>query len=315
VNPYDTEGVANAIDAALHMTPEEQRVRMAELRRHVVEHDVHRWGQSFLEDLRRSDGAPDPTVSRAGAPPLDVAERFREAPRLVAILDYDGTLVPLAPRPHLAPPDTDLLALLRELATRRGTRVHVASGRRRQDLEQWLGALPLDLHAEHGAWSRLAGGEWCSVPLPPPAWKDAVRAILEDATRRTPGSLIEEKTAAIAWHYRTVDYDLARERLRELASGLAEVLVSHDLEALRGAKVLEVRVRGLTKALVVARSLARASDDTAVMAIGDDRTDEDLFAALPPSALCIHVGGGATRAAFRLPDPAAVRRFLRSFLS
>jgi trehalose 6-phosphate synthase/phosphatase len=112
-----------------------------------------------------------------------------------------------------------------------------------------------------------------------------------------------------------VEPELAKERLGELATRLAPVLAAHDLEAMRGSKVLEVRVRGLSKALVVARALARAGDDVAVLAIGDDRTDEDLFAALPPSALSVHVGGGATRAAFRLPDPAAVRRFLRSFLS
>jgi trehalose 6-phosphate synthase/phosphatase len=53
----------------------------------------------------------------------------------------------------------------------------------------------------------------------------------------------------------------------------------------------------------------------AVVAIGDDRTDEDLFAALPPSALTIHVGAVTTKARYRLADPAAVRRFLRGFLA
>jgi trehalose 6-phosphate synthase/phosphatase len=315
VNPYDTESVANAIDAALHMPLDEQRLRMAELRRRVREHDVHKWGRTFLEDLARASSAAPPLAGqRAAAPPLALAERFREAPKLTIILDYDGTLVPLAPLPHLAPPDADLVALLRDLAARPGTRVHVASGRRREDLDRWLGAMPIDLHAEHGAWSRASPGEWCSVPLPPLSWMAEVRAILHHATRSTPGSLIEEKSAALAWHYRTAEPELAKERLIELSAKLSVVLAVHDLEAIRGSKVLEVRARGLSKALVVARALARAGEDVAVLAIGDDCTDEDLFAALPPSALSIHVGGGATRAAYRLPDPAGVRRFLRSFL-
>jgi trehalose 6-phosphate synthase/phosphatase len=314
VNPYDTEAVANSIEAALNMPVDEQRLRMVELRRRVRSHDVHRWGRSFLDDLANGEGEARGAAPRAAAP-LDVAERFREASKLTLILDYDGTLVPLAALPHLAPPDADLLALLRDLAARPRTRVHVASGRRREDLDRWLGALPIDLHAEHGAWSRPALGEWCAVPLPAPTWKASVRAILEDETRRTPGSLIEEKTAALAWHYRTVEPELAKERVAELAARLVEVLPAYDLETLRGSKVLEVRVRGLSKALVVARALARAGDDVAVLAVGDDRTDEDLFAALPPSALTIHVGGGPTRAGFRLRDPAAVRTFLRFFLS
>jgi trehalose 6-phosphate synthase/phosphatase len=314
VNPYDTDGVAAAIDRALRMPTEEQRLRMSELRRRVLEHDVHRWGQSFLDDLGRTPAAPSSAAARAGAPPLDVTQRFRETPKLTLILDYDGTLVPLAPLPHLAPPDADLYALLRDLASRSRTRIHLASGRRRDDLERWFGALPVGLHAEHGAWSRPAGGEWSMVPLPPPTWKDEARAILAEVTESTPGSLVEEKTASLAWHYRRVDFELARERLRELGGRLADLLRAHDLEAICGAKVLEVRVRGLSKSLVVARALSRTAED-AVVAIGDDRTDEDLFAALPPSALTIHVGSGASRAAFRLPDPGAVRRFLRSFLS
>jgi len=39
-----------------------------------------------------------------------------------------------------------------------------------------------------------------------------------------------------------------------------------------------------------------------------------MLAALPASALTIHVGRGASRAGLRLPDPAAVRRFLRGLL-
>ena len=313
VNPYDVEGVADAIKRALTMPAAEQGLRMRALRRRVSAHDVHRWARTFLDDLADTPAASRPS-SRPGTPPLDVAQRAREASHLEWLLDYDGTLVPLAALPELAAPDPELLDLLRDLGARPNTRVHVASGRRREDLERWLGALPITLYAEHGFCSRAPGGAWVAVPLPQPAWKAELTAILDELTARTPGSSVEEKTAGLAWHYRTVDFDLAIERLRELTARLAEPLRAHDLEAVRGAKVLEVRPRGLHKGLVVARALARAPEGTAVIAIGDDRTDEDLFAALPPNALAIHVGGGVSRAAFRLVDPAAVRRFMRSFL-
>jgi trehalose-6-phosphatase len=51
-----------------------------------------------------------------------------------------------------------------------------------------------------------------------------------------------------------------------------------------------------------------------VLAIGDDRTDEDLFAAVPEDAITIRVGPGATRARFRLENVAAVRVLLRSLI-
>jgi trehalose 6-phosphate synthase/phosphatase len=314
VNPHDTGSVASAIERALAMPVAEQRARMTALRERVVAHDVHRWAQSFLVDLERS-GAPSPSPARRSeAPPRALAQRLREAPGLTLILDYDGTLVPLAPLPDLAPPDAELLSLLRDLASRPGTRVHLASGRKWEDLERWFGELPIHLHAEHGVCSRPAGGAWTTVPLPPTTWKAAVRSILDEASRGTPGSLVEEKTASLGWHYRNVEVELGRARLRELEGRLEGLLAAYDLEALRGLKVLEVRTRGPNKGLAVRRALANGAEGLAILAIGDDRTDEDLFAALPPPAVTIHVGRGASQADFRLPDPEAVRALLRSFL-
>jgi trehalose 6-phosphate synthase/phosphatase len=50
---------------------------------------------------------------------------------------------------------------------------------------------------------------------------------------------------------------------------------------------------------------------TTVLAIGDDRTDEDLFVSLPPAAISARVGPGPTRARFRLDGTAAVRGLLQ----
>ncbi|MCV7199881.1 alpha,alpha-trehalose-phosphate synthase (UDP-forming) [Mycobacterium angelicum] len=51
VNPHDTEGVKDAIEAALTQTPEEGRRRMRAMRRQVLAHDVDRWARSFLDAL------------------------------------------------------------------------------------------------------------------------------------------------------------------------------------------------------------------------------------------------------------------------
>jgi trehalose-6-phosphatase len=67
------------------------------------------------------------------------------------------------------------------------------------------------------------------------------------------------------------------------------------LEAIHGEKVVEVRPRGLHKGLVAPRALAGAGEEKAVIALGDDRTDEDLFAALPASAISIPRGRGRER--------------------
>ncbi len=49
VNPHDIEGTKDRILQAIEMPEEEQTKRMRSMRRRVLEHDVERWGQSFLD--------------------------------------------------------------------------------------------------------------------------------------------------------------------------------------------------------------------------------------------------------------------------
>jgi trehalose 6-phosphate synthase len=52
VNPYDIEGVAEAIHRGLEMARGERRMRMQRMRKYVREHNVYRWAASILGDLR-----------------------------------------------------------------------------------------------------------------------------------------------------------------------------------------------------------------------------------------------------------------------
>ena len=70
--------------------------------------------------------------------------------------------------------------------------------------------------------------------------------------------------------------------------------------------------RGVHKGRLVPSVVARAPAGALVVAIGDDRTDEDLFAALPPSALAIHVGPEPTAASIRVDGVPDVRALLRA---
>jgi len=245
------------------------------------------------------------------APLLD---RLRAAPRLLLLLDYDGTLVPFAPLPDLAAPDTALLELLRDVAARPGTTVHVVSGRSRDSLDRWLGHLPIGLHAEHGFWSRDAAGLWRAPPLPPDEWRARVLAVLEPFTARTPGSLIEPKSASLAWHYRMVDPELAKSRAPELRAELRERLGELPIDILDGDKVIEVRPPYVSKGAIVSRIIDGLPENATIAALGDDRTDEELFAALPEGALAIHVGPQASQAKIRLEGVSDARRLLAGLL-
>jgi trehalose 6-phosphate synthase/phosphatase len=79
---------------------------------------------------------------------------------------------------------------------------------------------------------------------------------------------------------------------------------------LQGDKVIEVRPAGVNKGGVVIGIADRDSDDSAWLVLGDDATDEEMFAMLPEGVVSIHVGSKPTRARFRLPDVSAVRTLL-----
>jgi trehalose 6-phosphate synthase/phosphatase len=315
VNPYDIGATAETYYRALAMPPGERRARMRALRRRVAAYDVHRWVDTFLGALEAATTAP-PAASSGPSPATTIEallRRLRAAAHLVLLLDYDGTLVPFARTPELAVPDDDLRGLLRALAVRPHTAVHVVSGRPRETLESWLGDLPIGLHAEHGLWSREAGApDWTAPPFPPATWRPAVLAILQDFAARTPGSLVEEKTASLAWHYRAADAEYGASQANELRVHLMQLLSNEPVELLAGDHVIEVRPHGLQKGRIALEVSASAPARAVFVGMGDDRTDEDLFAALPPDGVAIHVGSRPSQAAIWLSDTAAVRRFLRA---
>jgi trehalose 6-phosphate synthase/phosphatase len=282
---------------------------MSLLRQRVTTHDVHWWARSFVARLEgASTEVSDAGISSASELRAAV-ERVRAEPRLVLLLDYDGTLVPFTPTPELATPDEELLALIRSLAGRRDTAVHLVSGRRRASLDRWFSDLPVTLHAEHGFWTRPRGGDWTPADVQPGDWREPVLAILRDFAERTPGALIEEKTAGFAWHYRAADPEWGAAQAKELSLHLSTLLANVPVELLPGNMVLEVRPFGINKGLVVQRA-REEHDGAALFAMGDDRTDEDLFAALPEGSVAVHVGRSPTRAPLRVPDVAAARSLL-----
>jgi trehalose 6-phosphate synthase/phosphatase len=315
VNPYDVEAVADAVHRALTMKEEERRVRMRSLRRRVVERDVHRWADLFVTRLFDT-GAAGATPAEAREPLPARLERLRDSDRLAILLDYDGTLVPIAQSPELAVPDAELLSLLEALTSRPSTELHIVSGRPGDVLESWFGHLPITLWAEHGIYRRAPGGDgWESTVAVPDDWMDRLLPILEQFTVDTPGSLLERKRASVAWHYRLADPQFGVRQAHELRLLLGDALSNQPLEVLEGKKVIEVRLRGVSKAVVAHYLLAQSGDRVpAILALGDDRTDEDLFQALPDSAVTISVGGNTRRAVYRVADSQAVRELLRGFV-
>jgi trehalose 6-phosphate synthase/phosphatase len=315
VNPHDEDRMALAVERALALPGEERRERMSALRKRVLRNDAAAWSARFVKALKDAAAARGQAGAEAPLllPSREVVAAHRAASMRALILDYDGTLVPFASHPRDAAPSKDILALVDRLARTENQRVAIVSGRPRAQLERWFGSIEgLWLAAEHGAVLRLPGGlGWQPLrPNMPVDWKTRVLPVLEHFVDRSPGSFVEEKEYSLVWHHRQADPEFGEWLANELVSVLEELLAETELRAMRGEKSVEVRLVWANKGEVSAQLEALVPAATFRLAIGDDRTDEDLFERLPPEAWTVHVGKGRSLARFRLPNVWAVRALL-----
>jgi trehalose 6-phosphate synthase/phosphatase len=314
VNPNDVEDVVGAIHRALTMPVEEQAARIEAMQERLRRYDDRTWAARFLERLddavRLSEDLTAKSLSDTHR--REIRQAYRKAARRLLLFDYDGTLVSLSPHRHTAFPDGRVTGILKGLGSDPTNHVVLVSGRRRQELEQWFGELPLTLIAEHGAWVRdRPDRAWMSTLPLEEGWKTRVRPVMERFLDRVPGSSLEDKDFSIAWHYRAADVESGTLAAKDLVDILTTLTANVDLQVLPGNKVVEIRRAGVNKGSHFATHLSRELWDF-IIAIGDDWTDEALFASLPPSAFSIRVGITASSARLNAEGVPAILDLLES---
>lgn len=226
-------------------------------------------------------------------------ERLASAPSLLVASDFDGTLSELVDDPSSALPLPRSFAALRRLAGAPGTTVAIVSGRRRSELVERFDDRRFVLIGEHGA---DAGG---GVLTESPALTH-VRERMIELSAVTSGSFVEHKHHSVVFHYRLAeDPGPALDNLRRLAAD------SVGITLIDGKKMLEMTDSTTNKGKAI--SMLRVSLAAAhVLFIGDDVTDETVFATLGPEDFTVHVGAGPTLARAMLPDPQSVSIFLEA---
>lgn len=158
--------------------------------------------------------------------------------------------MPIEKVPEAAAPGGDLLKLLENLT--KGNTLYVVSGRKQDNLDEWLGKLPINFGAEHGAFIKESGKEWYArIPLDEERdseWKKLVMEIFEYYTERTPGSFIEQKKSAITWHYRLADQEHGLRQAKECMNHIeSNIIPNFPIQLLGGKKNVEVRLCSANK--------------------------------------------------------------------
>ena len=317
VNPYDEDRTAAVLETALSLPARQRRERMWALHRRVLRNTAQSWSQRFLADLELAASGRRTEVGEIPSPlPVDTTvAAFRRATSRLLLLGYDGTLVPFASRPQEAIPPPELVALIGRLCSLANLRVALVTGRPGDALEDWFGAVEaLWIAAEHGAILRTPHSRsWEPLrPDMPAEWKARVLPVLEHYVDRAPGSFVEEKAFSLVFHHRMADPEFGGWLANDLLSTLEELLAETDLHAVRGPKSVEVRLTWANKLEVLHRLAADLPRPDFWLALGNDRSDEDLFERLPSKAWTVHVGDEPSLARFSLKDPEAVRHLLEA---
>ncbi|MBN2251865.1 MAG: bifunctional alpha,alpha-trehalose-phosphate synthase (UDP-forming)/trehalose-phosphatase [Candidatus Altiarchaeota archaeon] len=311
INPNDIGEIAGALKEALGMPTEEQIRRNTAMQKRLEASDIRKWYQSFLSGLSAIKEEQEGMKARmlcAKAKSGQIKDYAGSEKRLI-LLDYDGVLAPFSADPKDAKPDREVLDIIKKLSKNPKTDVVIISGRDKDTLTEWFGIQDIGLVAEHGVWTREPDGGWVLSRSLDSEWKSRLSEMFQRYVERVPGSFVEEKDHSLVWHYRKADPKPASMKAKELTDNLVNLTASMDLQVLQGSKVVEVRNAGVNKGSAALHLISKNTYDY-ILAVGDDRTDEDMFKALPDTACTIRVGLNPSHARFNLRSCREVRRLL-----
>ena len=309
VNPTDISQMADALHEALTMKDNDKRKRIEAMKNRLSDYDVFSWADDILRTTLKVKDDKESYGYRHINRDIEarIIASFGRAESPVLFLDYDGTLVPIRELPELAVPDVQIMDLTEKLSSL--TEVVIISGRNRDFLDKWFSNLNLTLVAEHGAFIKKPGKDWESALGGNDAWKEKIMPTMKRFANRCKGSFVEEKRVSLSWHYRNADEDLSSLRVIELKNELERQILNMPLQIIDGHKVVEVKMAGYNKGTAASKLISTGIYDF-ILAIGDDKTDEELFTALPDTAVTIKVGKGPTLASYNFLKQSSVVSFI-----
>ena len=196
---------------------------------------------------------------------------------IALLLDVDGTLIDIAPSPHEVHVPGELCRSLTQLLELAGGALALVSGRPIADLDRLFSPLKFPAIGGHGAEMRVRAGEVVSAAKPLP---HALRKLLAEAATPGSGILVEDKGYSLALHFRNVPQQEGRLRAHIAAGCVA--FPGEALEVLPGKAMFEVKRPGVSKGEAVRALMTHAPFAGRMpVFIGDDVTDESVFALLP----------------------------------
>jgi trehalose 6-phosphate phosphatase len=232
---------------------------------------------------------------------------------IAILLDIDGTLLDLMPTPREVWVPPGLAATLNGLVAATSGALALVSGRSLNDIDLIFAPERFPAVGGHGAEMRLNADDEAAAPLAPLLDKELKRRLAAIA-RISPGILLEDKGYSLALHYRLAPH--AKDAIEAAITLIRAEMPNERVEVLPGKCVFEIKPSGFNKANGVRALMQHAPfAGRRPLFIGDDVTDESVFAIMPDmQGLAFSVGHRAKGVNGHFDAPRDVREFLAHLL-
>ena len=258
------------------------------------------------ENLSPQDKALPNLVSAAS----ELAQRLDGC---ALLLDIDGTLLDLAPTPREVWVPPGLAKTLNRLLEKTSGALALVSGRSLNDIDLIFAPEQFPAVGGHGAEMRLSTDNEAVATHAPPMDKELKRRLAAIA-KLSPGILLEDKGYSLALHYRLAPH--AEKAIYAAVSLIRADLPNAPIEVLPGKCVCEIKQSGFDKATGVRELMTHEPfRGRRPIFIGDDVTDESVFAIMPDlGGLAFSVGRRAQGVTGHFDEPRDVRAWLASLI-
>lgn len=313
VHPYDIDQIKDAILYALDISPEEAQLRMRDLKERVFSYTIHEWLFQIFEEVKAL--YPSIKINNQKSANLQILHaiklKFTHSQKRLFLLDYDGCLRQLEKEANHALPTAEVFQVLQSLSDLPNTEVYVVSGRKHEELDEWLGHLPIHLIAEHGNAMKQKNSQWIFNETLTEDVKTLLNDLIYKYQALLKGSYCENKVGGFCFHFGNCSRELQKIYVEEFYSDLINVIDEKELplNCYINASSIEVIPWNINKGNGLKKWVDFRSEDF-ILSAGDEETDEDMFRVLPKSAFTFKIGHNKSIARYRMDEIEKFIQFL-----
>lgn len=245
-----------------------------------------------------------------------ITAKIQKAPVKILMLDFDGTLAPIAETPSVAKLSVEMKNLLNKLSRKKGFYLAIISGRSLPDLKKKVSLKNIIYAGNHGLEGEIFKEKYC-FPIPKEMLftLKTIEQQLSQTAKQLKGVFVEDKRSVLSFHYRLAGKQIPE--AKAVFNKIVSPFIQNDLVSiLVGRMVYGIRPKvdwdkGNFAKLVINKVKTRTKTTPAAIFIGDDTTDEDIFRKLN-NEITVKVGKGSlSNAKYCLKNTKDVFKFLR----